>query len=120
MAAAALTAESLQAASPASMSASSGTESIKNNCARHPRRQYGYIIDKSTVRKNVSFCGGDGSQRLSNVHLSTGNVVELVLISENDSSDGFNFLLGIEGELSNVPHSYFLYPAYVCYIALMR
>jgi len=85
-----------QAVSPSPKTSSRAGDKM-NNCAHQERHRYGYIIDKSAITKNVSFCGGNGSQRLTNIHLSTGNVVELVLIHENDSSDGFNFLLGIEG-----------------------
>lgn len=64
------------------------------------QRQLGYLIDKSAVSRNVSICGSDGTggQRLSNVYMSTSNIIELVLAPNGGNAGTFNFLLSIEGK----------------------
>ena len=90
--------------SGSSSSSISATNLVRNKrCSAPNTHSYGYVIDKAAsaaAGKNVSICSSNSaSQRSSNVHLSTGSVVELVLTSHGDNSDAFNFLLGIEGEL---------------------
>ena len=71
--------------------------STHTNCV-----QYGYIVEKS-ARKNVSICGGDGSQRQRTVYTSINNVLEIVLSrrinrTEHDQVN-FNYLLKLQGLL---------------------
>ena len=76
-------------------------ETTVNSCKPHQRsHQYGYIIDKSAAvasKKNVSMCGTEGSQRLTNIYMSTSNTVELVLRSTSDHNSTSNFLVRVEG-----------------------
>jgi hypothetical protein len=84
--------------------ASHFTSSSNNNgqrsCAH--QRQFGYIVDKSAVIKNVTVCSSREDQRIRNIYVSTSNVVELVLAPRDGNSGTFNVLLSIEGEMAFV------------------
>jgi len=75
-------------------------------CAHLQKKyQYGYLIDKSSSainKRNISVCGGTGSQRLSNVYLSSSNAVEIVFRtfenSASDDDDVANFLIKVQGK----------------------
>lgn len=74
---------------------------------QHAKYQYGYVIDKSAAvasKKNITICNTPGSHRLVNVHLSTSNVVELVLHSSHETSNMSHFLIRIEGLLYDLSH----------------
>jgi len=59
--------------------------------------QYGYIVDKNN-KNNVSICSNAAQQRHKHVYQSTGNVVEIVLLSGQLMENGSNgFLLAVEG-----------------------
>ena len=75
-----------------------GSNALTVDCVR----QYGYVIDKSTIgKKNVSVCVSTQSQRLSNVYVSKSNTVELVLLShfQHVGAD-INFLVKLQGNSS--------------------
>lgn len=76
-------------------------QTTAHSCTPHQRSHlYGYIIDKSAAlasKKNVSICGTEGSQRLTNIYMSTSNTVELVLRSASDQNSSSNFLVRVEG-----------------------
>lgn len=77
-------------------------------CSNSPdQHQYGYIIERSTStanHKNVSICGGAGSQRLTGVYLSTSSAVELVL--QNTEASSVNYLLQVRGAKKLYFHVY--------------
>ena len=58
-------------------------------------QQYGYIIDKSSVNKNVFVCHAR-SNRQTHLYVSTSNTLQLVLAKDQN----VNFLLKVQGMFS--------------------
>jgi hypothetical protein len=87
------------------------TSSNPTGCAQSRGKQhYGYVIDKSATgsKKNVSVCGRETSfGRISNVFLSSSNVVELVLFASDQNAARTrqnSYLLKVEGECFEGPN----------------
>jgi len=69
----------------------STTSSSSSGSCVDEKHQYGYIIERSSVnKKNVSVCHAR-SNRQTHVHLSTSNVLQLVLTAKE------NFLIKVKG-----------------------
>jgi len=72
----------------------SSSSSSSGSCVDE-NQQYGYIIDKSSVNKNVFVCHAR-SNRQTHLYVSTSNTLQLVLAKDQN----VNFLLKVQGMFS--------------------